>query len=162
MSSVSDQHTDNLLTYCDRVLPSLSDRSTKQCRATAYRLIRHSLVDVHSVERLQEQKLDWYIVKYVRFSGSCIPLTLIPACRSLARDNKHAVEKEQVIKLIRAIVEIGSQRRIPGSTVGSGVVPLSNAIMRALLAVAESLDDPFRLISIQTLTEICQSIFITF
>ncbi|KAH9936411.1 Rapamycin-insensitive companion of mTOR, N-term-domain-containing protein [Fomitopsis serialis] len=120
------------------VLPSLSDRSLKHSRATAYRLIRHSLVDFHSVERLKEQKLDWFMVK------------------SLSRDNKYAVEKEQVIKLIRAIVEIGSERRGPGGTNarGAGAVPLSNAVLRALNAVAESVDDPFRPICLQTLTEI--------
>ncbi|KAH9841656.1 Rapamycin-insensitive companion of mTOR, N-term-domain-containing protein [Rhodofomes roseus] len=120
------------------VLPSLSDRSSKRSRATAYRLIRHSLVDFHSVERLKEQKLDWFLVK------------------SLLRDSKYAVEKEQVIKLIRAIVEIGSEKRRPGAANarGAGAVPLSSAVMRALIAVAESLDDPFRLICLQTLTEI--------
>lgn len=46
---------------------------------------------------------------------------------------------------------------MPDSTVGSGVVPLSTAVMHALIAVAESVDDPFRPISIQTLTEICES-----
>ncbi len=47
------------------VLPSLGDKATKQARATAYRLIRHTLVDSHSVRRLGEQSLDWYIVKCV-------------------------------------------------------------------------------------------------
>ncbi|KAI0917225.1 hypothetical protein AcW1_007525 [Taiwanofungus camphoratus] len=118
------------------VVPSLSDRSSKQCRATAYRLIRHSLVDVLSVKRLQELNLDWFIVK------------------TLARDNKYAVEKEQVIKLIRAIVEIGSERRAPRSAVGSGTVPLCDAVMRAFIAVAEYPEDPFRSICMQTLIEI--------
>ena len=45
------------------VLPSLADKATKQSRATAYRLLRHSLVDAHSVRRLGEQNLDWFIVK---------------------------------------------------------------------------------------------------
>jgi len=79
--------------------------------------------------------------------------------RSLARDNKHVVEKEQVIKLIRSIVEIGSQRRIPGCAVGSGAVPLPDAVMRALIAVAESVDDPLRSISLETLAEICEICF---
>lgn len=47
------------------VLPSLGDKATKQARATAYRLIRHTLVDSHSVRRLGEQNLDWYLVKCV-------------------------------------------------------------------------------------------------
>lgn len=125
-----------------RVLPSFSDRSSQRSRATAYRLIRHSLVDFHSVERLKEQKLDWFLVK------------------SLSRDGKYAMEKEQVIKLIRAIVEIGSERRRPGAAnaCASGAVPLSSAVMRSVIAVAESTDDPFRAICLQTLTEICEPI----
>ncbi|KAJ8469790.1 hypothetical protein ONZ51_g8763 [Trametes cubensis] len=118
------------------VLPSLADKATRQARATAYRLIRHALVDSHSVRRLGEQHLDWYIVK------------------TLSRDNKHSVEKEQVIKLIRAIVDLGSERHLSHSGVGSGSVPLSDAVMRALIAVAEYPEDPFKPICVQTLTEI--------
>ncbi len=74
--------------------------------------------------------------------------------RSLARDNKHMIEKEQVIKLLRAIVEIGSQRSTPGTAIGSGKVPLSETVMRAFIAVAEHPEDPFKPICVQTLTEI--------
>lgn len=49
--------------YC-RITPALSDCATKHSRATAYRLIRHMLVNPQSVEKLQQQSLDWYIVKY--------------------------------------------------------------------------------------------------
>ncbi|KAI0346017.1 hypothetical protein BDW22DRAFT_1353679 [Trametopsis cervina] len=126
----------NIPDVIQAVIPALADRATKQSRATAYRLIRHMLVSTQSVEKLKEHTLDWYMVK------------------SLARDNKHTVEKEQVIKLIRAIVEIGSLRRGPGSAVGSGTVPLSDPVMRAFMAVAEHPDEPFKHICIQTLTEI--------
>jgi rapamycin-insensitive companion of mTOR len=61
------------------------------------------------------------------------------------------VEKEQVIKLIRAIVEVGAQRT---DLQGSGKVPLSEAVMRAFVAVAEQTEDPFRNLCIQTLAEI--------
>ena len=71
--------------------------------------------------------------------------------RSLLRDNKHAVEKEQVAKLVRAVVEVGTFR---GSGARTGVIPLSETIMRAVIAVAEHADDPFRPIFIQTLAEI--------
>jgi rapamycin-insensitive companion of mTOR len=74
--------------------------------------------------------------------------------RTLARDNKHAVEKEQVIKLVRAMIEIGSERRDAHSTAGSGTVPLSEPVMRAIIAVAEHAEDPFRPICVQTLAEI--------
>jgi rapamycin-insensitive companion of mTOR len=45
-------------------MPMLSDKRTKHCRATAYRLLRHALVDSESVKRM-EQNLDWFIVKLV-------------------------------------------------------------------------------------------------
>ena len=67
------------------------------------------------------------------------------------------MEKEQAIKLIRAVVEIGSQRGNAGATVGTGKVPLSEAVARAIIAVAEHSEDPFRQICLQTLTEICKS-----
>ncbi|KAL1715385.1 Rapamycin-insensitive companion of mTOR, N-term-domain-containing protein [Schizophyllum commune] len=121
----------NVTEIIESVIPSLADRSSKQCRASAYRVIRHALVDVDSVKCLSEQYLDWYIVK------------------SLTRDNKCAVEKEQVIKLIRTIVEVGSER-----SESAPRVPLSESIMRAFIAVAEHIEDPFRLICVQTLVEI--------
>ncbi|TFK52588.1 hypothetical protein OE88DRAFT_1807473 [Heliocybe sulcata] len=117
-------------------LLGLSDKCSKQCRACAYRLIRHALVDPESIMRLQEQPLDWYMIK------------------SLARDSKHAVEKEQVVKLIRAIVEIGSTRRGPSGSSGSGSVPLSDGVLRAFVATAEQPDDLLKLICIETLAEI--------
>jgi large subunit ribosomal protein L17e len=67
------------------------------------------------------------------------------------------MEKEQVIKLIRTIIEVGTVRNEFPSAGGCGTVPLSAAIMRALVAVAEHAEDPFRLICIQTLAEICKS-----
>ncbi|KAF8967140.1 Rapamycin-insensitive companion of mTOR, N-term-domain-containing protein [Flammula alnicola] len=117
------------------VLPCFGDKCSMQCRAAGYRVIRHALVDTDTVRRLGES-LDWYIVK------------------SLLRDNKHAVEKEQVIKLIRVIVEIGTVRRDLEVKSGPGVVPIAETVMRAVVAVAEHPEDPFRLICIQTLAEI--------
>jgi rapamycin-insensitive companion of mTOR len=76
--------------------------------------------------------------------------------RSLSRDNKHAVEKEQVLKLIRKLVEFGSLQRPPSAGVGSGSVPLSEPIMRALIAVAEHTEDQFKHLSLLTLAEIRQ------
>ncbi|KAJ3553483.1 hypothetical protein NM688_g3590 [Phlebia brevispora] len=123
----------NIPDVVQAIIPALADRASKQSRATAYRLIRHMLVDVHSVESLRTQPVDWYLVK------------------SLARDSKHAVEKEQAIKLIRAIVEIGSQRT---AGFGTGKVPLTEAVMRAIIALAEHTEDAFKPICLQTLTEI--------
>lgn len=126
----------NVAQVVQAVIPALSDRSSQFCRATAYRLLRHTIVDQDSVQCLKEQPLDWYIVK------------------SLTLDNKHTVEKEQVIKFIRAVVEIGSQRSGPNTAPCSGNVPLSEPIMRAFIAIAEHPDDPFKSICVQTLAEI--------
>ncbi|KAJ7069741.1 Rapamycin-insensitive companion of mTOR, N-term-domain-containing protein [Mycena amicta] len=125
----------NLSEVMQGVMPALSDKASQKCRAAAYRLIRHALVDVNLVKRIGEQTFDWYIIK------------------SLTRDSKHALEKEQAIKLIRTIVEVGTVRD-DSQSAGPGIVPLSAAVMRALVAVAEHAEDPFRLICIQTLAEI--------
>jgi rapamycin-insensitive companion of mTOR len=95
--------------------------------------------------------LDWYIVKCVISAQYATWLNWFS--RSLLRDNKHAVEKEQVVKLVRAVVEVGTLRD-SGARSGTGVIPLSETVMRAVIAVAEHADDPFRPIFIQTLAEI--------
>ena len=74
--------------------------------------------------------------------------------RSLALDNKNTVEKEQVIKLIRTIVTLGSKRKDSNHASCTGTVPLSERVLRAFIAVAEQQDDPFRSVAIQTLSEI--------
>jgi rapamycin-insensitive companion of mTOR len=66
------------------------------------------------------------------------------------------LEKEQVIKLIRAIVDVGSLQNYTRAAVGMGTVNLSEAVMRAMIAIAEHAEDPFRPICIQTLVEICK------
>lgn len=54
-------------------------------------------------------------------------------------------------KLVRTVVEVGTLRDSGSRT---GVIPLSETVMRAVIAVAEHADDPFRPIFIQTLAEI--------
>jgi rapamycin-insensitive companion of mTOR len=73
--------------------------------------------------------------------------------RSLARDNKHALEREQVVKLIRTIVDIVSEPRDRRGITGTKTIPLSEPIMRAFVAVAEHAEDLFRPICVQTLAE---------
>ena len=135
------------------VLPCFSDRRTTQCRAAAYRVVRHALVDTDTVSRLGEA-LDWYIVKWVTHN---MPQTGVwMMFRSLLRDNKHSVEKEQVIKLIRTVIDFGAVRSTSTESNSSpGTVQLSETVLRAVIAVAEHAEDPFRLVCIQTLTEIC-------
>jgi hypothetical protein len=47
------------------IMPALSDHATKESRAAAYRLIRHTLINMDSVLRLRDQHLDWYIIRFV-------------------------------------------------------------------------------------------------
>jgi rapamycin-insensitive companion of mTOR len=110
-------------------------------------------VDSDTVSRLGGA-LDWYIIKCALIYITYIPVehSRLTICRSLLRDNKHAVEKEQVVKLIRTIVELSTVR--PDSPESSGSVQLSEAVVRSVIAVAEHAEDPFRLVCIQTLTEI--------
>ena len=118
-----------------------------------YRLIRHALIDIESVDKLKEHPIDWYIVKFVKAPLVSIDPSSQPP-RSLSRDNKFAVEKEQVIKLIRAIVQIGAEQRTPYNTASASRVPLSEPVLRAFIAVAEHVEEPFRQICVLTLAEI--------
>ena len=64
------------------------------------------------------------------------------------------LERESVLRLIRAIVELGSERHSTHSSAGLGRVPLSEAVMRALVAVAEHPEDVLRHVCYETLLEI--------
>ena len=140
--------------YYRSVTPALTDSSSTRARAMAYRLLRHSLYDKDSVERLLEHPLEWYIVKYVVYSFQGCHILTITVSRSFARENKHAIEREQVVKLVRTIVEIGSERSSPFASAGLGRVPLTEPIMRAMISVAEHAEDSLRLICCETLVEI--------
>jgi len=77
-----------------------------------------------------------------------------------------------VIKLIRTIVDVGSQRNgaaptpvakstaagelepVTGVGSGLGTVPLSENVMRGLIAVADHPEDPLRFVCLATLAEI--------
>lgn len=113
----------------------MSNKASKRSRAAAYRLIRHAVVDSKSIRPLVSP-IEWHLVK------------------SLSRDNKHAAEKEQVVKLIRAIINHGVEARDPHSAPGMGRVALSDAIMRALIAVADDIEDTLHLVCIETIIEI--------
>ena len=111
------------------------------------------LVDVESIKRLNQQPLDWFLVRYALHLQEYV-IAVSDNTRSLALDIKHTVEKEQAIKLIRTFATIGSQKRGSPHVACLGTVPLSERVMRAFVAVAEQPDDPFRPIAVQTLTEI--------
>ncbi|KAG8763716.1 hypothetical protein FRC11_013592 [Ceratobasidium sp. 423] len=124
------------------VSPALADYATKESRTAAYRLLRYAMVDSDSVAKLREQDMDYYLV------------------RTFSRDSKHGIEKESALKLIRKIVEVGSsyptkaEVTSKGKTVGTGCVPVSEAVIRALIAVADHPEDPLRFLCLLTLAEI--------
>ena len=118
------------------VVPALSDHATTESRASGYRLLRYAMVHPHGPEKFMEQDLDWYLV------------------RSLSRDNKHLAEKEQAFLLVRAFTDVGSERRPPNVPAGCATVPLREPVVRAVVAIAEHEEDPFRSMALELLTEI--------
>ncbi|KAF8755179.1 Rapamycin-insensitive companion of mTOR, domain 5 [Rhizoctonia solani] len=124
------------------VSSALADYATKESRTAAYRLLRYAMVDSDSVAKLREQDVDYYLV------------------RTFSRDSKHGIEKESALKLIRKIVEVGSRHPAKadatskGKSVGTGCVPVSEAVIRALIAVADHPEDPLRFLCLLTLAEI--------
>lgn len=73
--------------------------------------------------------------------------------RSLTRDIKLAREREQVIKLVRVLVELSGDRHASFTPPGCGNVLVTEPIMRAVIAIAEQPEDPLRLICCETLIE---------
>ncbi|KAF8305657.1 hypothetical protein DL93DRAFT_2172481 [Clavulina sp. PMI_390] len=97
---------------CNAILPSLSDSSSKEARAAAYRVIRHAIVDYDSTAAFRRAGLDWALV------------------RTLARDAKHGVEKEQAFKLIGTLLELARHYPYvsPPSGATSSAPNLPNAV----------------------------------
>ncbi|KZO96980.1 hypothetical protein CALVIDRAFT_480721 [Calocera viscosa TUFC12733] len=127
------------------VMPCLSDSGSKDLRTSAYRLIRFALVDTAGLGVLQEEGLDWYMIK------------------TLSRDNKHVEETEQALKLLRAFLSLRSDP--PASTSSTTTssssappagqsVPISESLMRAFVALAESSEDLLHLAALETLAEL--------
>ena len=70
-------------------------------------------------------------------------LTLPRPLRSLIKDRKADVEREQALKFVRAFLDVKN-----------GVRELSRAVVRTIAAVAEHVDDRLRPICLETLAEI--------
>lgn len=119
-------------------LPCLTEWAGMETRAAAWRLLRHSLVplDMDLAESWRVHNVDLYLI------------------RTLLRDRKAVVEKEQALKLIRAVLELnhksvnsgGGAARYEHRILGDGVV-------RALVAASEPVDEPMRNVYIETLAE---------
>ncbi|KAI9348732.1 Rapamycin-insensitive companion of mTOR, N-term-domain-containing protein [Zopfochytrium polystomum] len=97
----------------------------KEIRANAYRILRHLVVDKRAAEALMECDLDIFLA------------------RTLTRDHRHDLEREQALKLVRTIIEI------PGA-----ITYLPPAVVRVLVAVSEYNEDRFKNACIATLCEI--------
>ncbi|CED82219.1 ste16 protein [Phaffia rhodozyma] len=137
----------------------ISETSSKELRATGYRVFRHLLVDSEGWKTLERMGIDWYII------------------RTFTRDVSCAPEKIQALKLIRSVLNLPPSPFTPPliSTPSrskslsdyrnlndlerrgfrrSAKVPLSDSVIRTLVSLAENGDDPFRFVSLETLAEI--------
>lgn len=65
--------------------------------------------------------------------------------RSLVKEGKASVEREQALKFIRAFLDVKD-----------GVKEIATAVVRTIVAVAEHGEDRLRSICIETLAEICR------
>lgn len=72
--------------------------------------------------------------------------------RSFARDEKCDIEKEQALRLVRHLLSL---ERANGGTSARSFRHIPAAVVRALVAVAESQDEQLRLPALETLVEIC-------
>ncbi|BGP33786.1 hypothetical protein JCM10296v2_005591 [Rhodotorula toruloides] len=130
------------------VMSCLSDSAGKDVRAATYRLLRHLTVDASDVLLLNSHHL---------------PLFLI---RSLARDSTQELEKEHALRLIRTTLLHTSPNSYiplshPPTELGVEIEPQEEreqvvpiAVMRAVVAVAESVEEKLRLAALETLGEL--------
>ncbi|TXT05984.1 hypothetical protein VHUM_03745 [Vanrija humicola] len=137
------------------VLPSvllfLADDSTYRRRAAAYRLLRYMLTRL-SWGRMINGGLQWIII------------------RTFTRDAKAVHEREQALRLLRAVVvlpelsprEIGILHHASVASVTEDPitvllrfrVPLQQGLVRAIVSAAENQDDAMRIVCMETLVEI--------
>ncbi|BGP49997.1 hypothetical protein JCM10450v2_005902 [Rhodotorula kratochvilovae] len=112
------------------IMACLADSAGKDVRAATYRLMRHLLVDASDA---------------FHFNEAHLPLFLV---RSLARDAKHEQEKTHVLRLVRALLTHAG----PSLGHGSAVVPV--AVLRGVVALAETPEEKLRLAALETLGEL--------
>lgn len=93
--------------------------------AAGYRLTRHAMGDRRSLQTIRDLQTDSLVVL------------------SLAKDDKARIEREQALKFVRAFVDVKD-----------GVRELSNAVIRAVISVAEHYEDRLRNMALLTLSEI--------
>ena len=137
------------------------DNSTQSLRAISYRLFRY-LADRLIWGVMVSSGIEWIIV------------------RTFTRDTKAQQEKEQALRLLRAVIclppptpdflryrsQSGHDRRNAGRKMADTapvdpidrllgrIVPLTDGMVRALVSVAENPEDPIRMVCMETLIEL--------
>lgn len=71
-------------------------------------------------------------------------LTVVVRYSSLCRDHRFEVEKEQALRLIRALLSLPDTDR-----------PVPASVIRAIVAIAENLEEKLRIACLETLGELC-------
>ena len=120
------------------VMHCLSDAAGKEIRAHAYRTLRHAIVRPPRAlcEACRDRGLHFYLQ------------------RTFLRDHRFDQEREQALKLVRAIMEAASG--LFGSSPVDAALQdfLDIGVIRSLVAIAEHHEDKLRTISLETLGEL--------
>ncbi|GAA5917264.1 hypothetical protein JCM5296_000314 [Sporobolomyces johnsonii] len=111
------------------IMTCLSEDAGKDIRSATYRLLRHIIVDSSDIYHLHTRHIHLFLV------------------RSLSRDSKHDVEKEQALRLVRAMLE-----HIDSSAPEHRLA--ATAILRAVVAIAEQPEEKLRLAALEMLGEL--------
>ncbi|KAF2097173.1 cytosolic regulator pianissimo [Rhizodiscina lignyota] len=98
---------------------------SREVVAAGYRMMRTAITDRKSLQTIRSLHTDYLVIL------------------SLVKENKANVEREQALKFVRAFLDVKD-----------GVLEISRAIVRILVAIAEQGEDKLRNISILTLSEI--------
>lgn len=122
------------------VLSCLSDGAGKEVRGAAYRVLRCALI-----------RPPWSLIGRARSRGLDIFLT-----HTFLRDNRFEYEREQALKLVRAIVDAAVLYDFEAEQDRDDLI--SVAVIRALVAVTEHNTDKLRHLCLETLAELGASI----
>ncbi|KAG0139923.1 hypothetical protein CROQUDRAFT_111390 [Cronartium quercuum f. sp. fusiforme G11] len=108
----------------DIALDALADNHPTELRAEAYRLLRHSVLTRIDIDHLRQTNMELFIIK------------------SLSRDSRHETEKHQALVFVRSMMDKGCESF------------MTTGLVRAIVAIAENLEERLRQLSIETLAEL--------
>ena len=106
-------------------IQGLLSNQIKEVSAAGFRVARYTIGNVDSIKQLRSFNLDFFVI------------------RSLSRDLRSNVDREQALRVIRAYL-----------AVKDGVYQISHGVIRAIAAVAEFREDKLSHICAETLGEI--------